>query len=306
MLEIEVETSDDPTSRLATLETARKTAEGPLGDPKRAFGYALRGLEAAAGEANVAEWIDRVERLAEATGDWAAAARLYGKVVSDVLDEDVQQRLRLRIGELGRTKLGDKELAIAEYKKALEARADDRRALVALEELYEQNEDAPNLLEILKQRVEHAQNDEEKKQLLFREAALQSGPLADRAGAIATYEALLEVSLDPKAIASLDALYREAGRWPDLVALFERQLDGKVGNAADLRVAVAMISREHTGDVPRAFDELGEALALDGSHAGAVRELERLLASSERRRITARAPARCSNRFTCAAPTGRA
>ncbi|HEY4118588.1 MAG TPA: tetratricopeptide repeat protein [Byssovorax sp.] len=281
VLEIEVETSDDPTSRLATLETARKTAEGPLGDPKRAFGYALRGLEAAAGESDVAEWIDRVERLAEATGDWAAAARLYGKVVSDVLDEDVQQRLRLRIGELGRTKLGDKELAIAEYKKALEARGDDRRAMVALQELYEQNDDSPNLLEILKLRVEHAEGDAEKKQLLFRQAALQSGPLADKEGAIATYEALLDVSVDAKAIEALDGLYRAAGRWVDLVALFERQLDGGVGVAADLRVAIATISREHTGDVARAFDELGEALAIDGSHAGAVAELERLLASSE-------------------------
>ncbi|HVY44578.1 MAG TPA: tetratricopeptide repeat protein, partial [Minicystis sp.] len=281
VLEIQVETSDDPVERLADLETALRTAEGPLSDPGRAFSYALRGLRLAAGEDSAGAWIDRVERLAEATGKWSEAVAIYRDVVRDVLDEDVQQRLRLRVGELARAKLGDKPLAIATYKEALDARGDDRRAMIALEELYEQEGDSPALLEILKLRVENAESDAEKKDLLFREAALQRGPLEDRAGAIATYEAVLDVGLDAKAIAALEELYREAGRWPDLIALHERQLDGGLGAAADLRVAVATIAREHTGDVDRAFDELGEALASDPSHAGAVRELERLLETSE-------------------------
>jgi golgin subfamily B member 1 len=280
VLEIQVATTEDAAERLDTLQTALRTAEGPLGDAARAFGYALQGLEQAAGEREVGTWIDTVERLAEATGKWAEACALYQKIVDGILDGDVQQSVRLRVGELSRTKLGDKAQAIAEYKKALDARADDRRAMIALEELYAEAGDSPALLAILKLRVENAETDDEKKKLLFREAELQKGPLADPAGAIATYEAILDVSLEPAAITALEGLYREAGRYPDLIALYERELDGKVGRAADLRVNIARIAREHTGDVQRAFDELGEALSSDSAHAGAVAELEGLLEGS--------------------------
>ncbi len=289
VLEIQVETTDDPSERLATLENALRTSEGPLTDPGRAFGYALRGLELAAGEPVVSDWIETVERLAEATGRWAETCALYQKIVEGILDGDVQQRVRLRVGELSRKKLGDRALAVAEYKRALDAKGDDRRAMIALEELYEEASDAPNLLEILKLRVENAVGDDEKKSLLFRQADLQRGPLADPAGAIATYEAILDVNLEPTAITALDALYREAGRYQDLIALFERQLDGKVGSPAELRVGIAKIARQHTNDVPRAFDELGEALASDPSHEGAVAELEGLLLGSEDAEHKARA-----------------
>jgi tetratricopeptide (TPR) repeat protein len=280
VLEIQVETTDDPSERLETLQNALRTAEGPLGDAGRAFGYALRGLELAAGEAEVQQWIDTVERLAESTGRWKDAAELYQLIVDDILDGDVQQNVRLRVGELARKKLDDKALAVAEYKKALDARADDRRAMIALEELYAEANDSENLLAILKLRVEHAESDGEKKQLLFRQADLQKGPLNDAASAISTYEAILDVSLERAAITALEGLYREAGRYTDLIALYERQLDGGVGNAADLRVNVARIAREHTGDIQRAFDELGEALTNDPNHEGAVAELEGLLDNS--------------------------
>src|SRR6185503_5270314 len=154
-------------------------------------------------------------------------------------------------------------------------------ALVALEELYGEANDSPHLLEILKLRVENAESDDEKKRLLFRQAELSQGALSDRDGAIVTYEAILDVSLEPRAIASLEALYRAAERWQDLITLFERQLDGKLGVAADLRVNIAKIARHHTGDLQRAFDELAEALAGDPGHESAVAELEALLATSE-------------------------
>jgi tetratricopeptide (TPR) repeat protein len=281
VLEIQVETTEDPTERLAILETARSTAEGPLESSERAFGYALRGLKQAAGEEEVSTWIETVERLAATTDRWREACELYQSIVDDILDGDVQQSLRLRVGELARRKLDDRALAIGEYKKALEARADDRRALIALEELYAEANDSQNLLEILKLRVVHAEKDDEKKKLLFRQAELQRGPLGDNAGAIVTFEAILDVGLDARAITALDALYRGAERYPDLITLYERQLDGNVGTAPDLRVNVARIARHHTGDIQRAFDELGEALAGDPSHAGAVAELEGLLATSD-------------------------
>ncbi|MFO0763004.1 MAG: tetratricopeptide repeat protein [Byssovorax sp.] len=287
VLEIQVATTEDPAERLATLETALRTAEGPLGDATRAYNYAIRGLELSAGEPEVSRWIETVERLSEAAeakgqgaARWKETCEIYQLIVDDVLDGDVQQTLRLRVGELARRKIGDRTLAISEYKKALEARSDDARALVALDELYEEGSDAPSLLEILKLRVDSAQGDEEKQKLLFRQAELQKGPLADPAGAIVTYEAILDLGLSPKAISALESLYRDAGRYNDLIALYERQLDENVGAPADLRVNIAKIARNNIDDISRAFDELGEALGSDSNHPGAVAELEVLLTSA--------------------------
>lgn len=289
VLEIEIETSHDPGERLEKLEAALRTAEGPLTDPARAFGYGVRGVREAVGEADIGKWIDTIERLAEATDRWAELCELYHACVGDILDGDVQQRVELRVGDLYRHKLGDRPHAIEHYKKALETRGDDRRAMIALEELYREGDEHEALLGILKLRVDNAESDAEKKALLFAQAELSADKLGDKAGAIATYEALLDVELDPKAIRALEGLYRGAERWGDLIALYERQLDGKVGVAADLRVQIAQTARRQTGDVSRAFDELGEALTAEPGHAGAVAELESFLGAADDAEHRARA-----------------
>lgn len=279
VLEIQVDTTDDVLARLGFLETAIRTAEGPLGDTGRAFGYAVRGVRTAAGESTIARWIDTVERLAEAKGSWVELTSLYREIVEEILDGDVQQDVRLRIGELARTKLVDRPLAVQQYKKALEAKSDDRRAMIALEELYAEGADSQDLLDILKLRVDASQDDDEKKTLYYRIADLQRGPLADPAGAISTYEALLDVALEKKAIDAVEGLYTQAERWSDLIRLYERQIDGNIGSLADLRVKIATIAYKYTGEPLRAFDELGAALDIDGTHAGAVSTLETLLTS---------------------------
>src|SRR5439155_5528684 len=114
----------------------------------------------------------------------------------------------LRIGELSRTKLGDKNLARTHYQKALDIRADDKRALTALESLYEETGDGPALLDILKRRVDAADTDAEKKELLFRQGKLCAKTLGDPDAAISVYETILDLSLDNEAIALVEELYR--------------------------------------------------------------------------------------------------
>src|SRR5690606_13452179 len=49
VIEIEIETADDPVDKLEGLDAALRVAEGPLGDAKRAFEYAERGVRTAVG-----------------------------------------------------------------------------------------------------------------------------------------------------------------------------------------------------------------------------------------------------------------
>ena len=87
------------------------------------------------------QWIERVERLAAATGKHAELVELLRAAVGDIVDGDLQLEVTLRIAEIARSPLGETALAKEYYAKALDLRGDDRRALVALESLYEETGD---------------------------------------------------------------------------------------------------------------------------------------------------------------------
>jgi len=277
VLEIQAEAADNVDERLGFLDKATRIAETERRDVSRAFAYAVRAVREAAGEPAIASWLERAERLAAAANQYADLVTLEREVLPHILDEEVQLHTSLRIGELARTQLADRELARAYYQKALELRGDDRRALTALESLYQESNDGPALLDILKRRVEVAEDEAEKKELLFRQARLCADVLGDRDAAIDVYETILDLAPDARAIDELESLYESKERWSDLVALHERQLGYENATKPDLHVKIAQVARRHMGDVPRAFDELEAALASDAQHPGAVSELEALL-----------------------------
>ena len=291
VLEIEVSTSEDALEKINGLEAAMRTAETPLADPKRAFGYAERAVRAAVGHSDLEPWFVHLERLAAATGKQAEYVKLLCDVVPEIFDGEVQLTVTLKIADLARHQLADRELAREYYKKALELRADDKKALGALESLYEETGDAQNLLEILERRVEVAESDEERKQLSFRRARLLSDVLDNKPKAIEVYESILEFGLDKSAISALETLYAAVAQWGNLIGLYERQLDANMGSAADLRVSIAKVAAHQQHDLGRAFDELELALSGERQHAGVISELERILAEASEPEHRARAAA---------------
>ena len=226
VLEIEWSHADSVSEKLATIAQAVQVAEGPLGDPARALGFASRGLREAAGDPELPQWIERAERLAAATGKHAELVELLRAALPDILDGDVQLDVTLRIAEMARFALGNLELAKEYFVKALDLRGDDRRVLVALESLYAELGDNAALLDIVKRRADAADSDAERKQLLFKQARLSDEQLGDARAAIGVYEQILESEqggADSHAIEALERLYEQAERWDDLVLLYERQ-----------------------------------------------------------------------------------
>jgi tetratricopeptide (TPR) repeat protein len=289
VLEIETETAEMPEQRLRLLEQATAVAETRLGDLQRAFGYVVQGVREAAAEEEITLWLERAEHLAIATDRYPELVGLAREILPHIPNEDVQLAASLRIGELAQTKLGDRDMARTYYQKALSLRGDDRRALSALESLYEQMGDGSALLDILKRRVDAAENDDEKKQLLFRQAKLCADVLADEDAAISVYETILDIALEAEALSELERLYQNKERWRDLIALYERQLDQNAASAPDLHVRIAIVARERMDDVERAFDEIDAALGSDGQHGGAIGELETLLRHAKNPQHRARA-----------------
>ncbi len=235
-----------------------------------------RAVRTAVGHTDLVPWFGHIERLANVTGRHREHVTLLSDVVPNIFDGQVQLDVTLKIADLARQKLSDRDLSRDYYKKALEIRADERHALAALESLYEESGDAKNLLEVLERRADIAETDEDKKQLMFRRARLLSDVLDDKPQAIEVYQVILDLGLERQAIDALETLYTGAGRWADLIAPYERQLDAGLGSSAELHVSIGRVAARNQGNIARAFEQLEEALKLDRQHTGAIAELERL------------------------------
>jgi golgin subfamily B member 1 len=289
VLEVEIASADDPVAKLTGLEKAVQVSFGFMNDAARAFGYAERGVREAAGHVEIRPWLAELERLAAATGRRAEQVALLRAIVTELFDGDTQFEVTTRIATLSREVLKDLPLAREYFEKATEQRPEDRATLIALESLYEELGDAPALLGVLERRVEIAESDAEKKELLFRRARLLSERMNDRPRAIEVYESILDIDMDRAAIDALESLYGSEERWDDLVTLYQRQLDAPGAAVADLHVKIARVASRHLKDSARAFDELEAALEIERQHEGAIGELERVLEADEDKEQRARA-----------------
>lgn len=295
VLQIQVASTEDPVERLELLATAVDVAENRLNDPKRAFALAARGLEASADGEGVRAWLERAERLSAATGNFAELVELLRKVEPEIVDGDATLDVTLRIADLARTRLEDKTVARTYYVRALDLRADETRALEALEQLYEEEKDWPALLDILKRRVEIETDRDRRTALLFKQAKVSEEQLQDPRGAIEALEQIAEEESQPplKALVSLEKLYGQVERWPDVLSLLERQLGqhpesppsggGAWRSDTELHHRIGVVAKQHLKDLDRALDEFRTTLSLDPAYQPTIDELESMLEDAELR-----------------------
>ena len=277
VIDIQIATADDPVERLKLLERAANVAEGDLGDAERAFGYVVRGTREAVGHSDLAEWLASLRRLAVSAKQESAQVALLREIVSNIFDGETQLSVLLEIAGMAQSGLNDRDLARQYFEKALEQNPENRTALIALEGIHEQSGDVKSLLEITARRVESAADDDERKQLLFRQAQLLAENAHERNQAIEVYERIIQTELDAKAVKALDALYRSTGRWDSLVALLQRQAELPGADLVAIHVATAIIWADNVGDVARALDELELALRGKQPEPAAVAALEKIL-----------------------------
>src|SRR6185295_11892779 len=128
-------------------------------------------------------------------------------------------------------------------------------------------------------------------ELLLRHAELLRDRLRDRDRATQAFERIVEFEPDPQAAEALEGLYGEAGRWEDLIDLYQRQLDASPNSYTELRVKIARVAARELNDLPRAFEALEAALTSDRHNPAAVAELEHLMEHAERAEHRAHAAA---------------
>ncbi len=281
VLDILIETTDDPVDRLAWLEKASRVAEVDLNDAARAFSYVVRGTREAVGHSDIGDWLSHLRKLATAAGKEAAQVKLLREIVGEIFDGETQLAVTLEVASMAQNALGDSELAREYYEKALEQHPDNRQALIALEAIHERSGNIRSLLDVTARRVESAIDDNERKQLLFRQAKLLAENLGEQAQAIEVYERIVESDADPAAVQALETLYRSTQRWDALVALLQRRAELPGADVVAIHVATAVVWAENVGDMARALDELELALRGKRPDTAAVAALEKILTGAK-------------------------
>ena len=254
-----------------------------LGDRPAAFRAKLRELLEALGRGTDAPGARAdLERLAAATGAWEELARAFEGALSAPLPGALALELKRRLAVIHGERLGRLDEAARWYEEVAKD-SPSAEVLGALARVYRRLGARRELAATLGRLAEAAPAPAARKELLLEVAKIMAEQLADRDGAVASYQKILAVDPeDPQALRLLGKLLGAAERWDELaevlgreVALADRQ-PNLLAEAAELRYRLGRIRHQRLADTEGALALYREVLEKVPKHPAALAALEDL------------------------------
>ena len=287
-----IEGFDDLDAATRILAKVARIYDHKLRDAERAIDCYRRVL--LIDEAN-AEALNALERLLAGERRFAELVVVLSRKADFARDVMEKKELLYRICEIWEELLDRPDQAVETYRRVLEEDPEDQNAIEALIRLYERTGNWPLLVEVLREKLEVASDETERKEILFRIARVCEEQLNDANETILTYRSVLEADAgDRRAMEALDRLYSREARWGELIDLLETERtlvveesglkSGPRVDGLDLRIADVL--EHHLSQVEQAVELYGEILDRSPEFTDACRALERLL-GDERFRLGA-------------------
>ncbi|HEY7956264.1 MAG TPA: tetratricopeptide repeat protein, partial [Polyangia bacterium] len=279
--QIRLEAADDPRLRLNLTRRIARLYEEQLEDLDGAFIWYGKVFREEPADRQVR---DQLGRLAGILDGWARLARIYEEWLTDGADPAgeagaITIEILRALGSIYHARLEDVEGAKGSYRRLLQIDPGDEVAFVNLEKLLTGARRFSDLIETYREAAEATLDADRRKQLTFKQAAIEEEELHDPEAAVELFRAVLDLDGDDaRALGALDRLYTGGKRWHDLVELLLRRLeraDGPAWVALELRLGAVFESELE--DRPAAIDTYEEVLARSPGHPDAVRSLERLI-----------------------------
>ena len=287
VLEVRLAHLEDKAEELTLVRRISEICETEIGDASRAFNGFLNAYKVAPGEEQ--SCID-LERLAGATGNWEKVYDTYTELLESAGGEDVD--LKLKIARILDEELNQQDKALAFYDGILNDDPKNSKAVAALEKLYAHMGRYEELLDIYAKRLEMADDDEERQEILYNQALLWEEEVKDNQKAILVLLQLIELAGDEqRSLSALDRLYTIEEQWLELADVIERQLTlGAIDpeEELDLKFKLGQVSEQFLEDKSKALECYQEILSFEPNHAGAVEALEALLKDGDQQAEAAR------------------
>jgi len=283
----------DPVDRQVHLVRIAEVYERGLKDLRAAFESLC---EALAQDADDDALQAEVERLAQATSGWEAAAEAFEKRALATSDAYVARDLFRRAARIAEVELRDPERAISDLVRAVERGGDEESLLAELDRLYSAAHRDRDLADVLERRVAQASDNQDAIALLVRLGELREQKFGDRRGALSAFREVIEREpLDPRAVVAferlladpelsaevielLDGIYRQAGDMARVAELTETRV--KLATDVPERVALltelAGVWERDLADFGKAANALRRAFELDHTDFSLLDEIERV------------------------------
>lgn len=274
------EVEQEPTARVDILLQLADTYETQIGDTAQSTFAYQRALDT---DERCIDAINALERLYRRTQAWDRLVDVLSKKAQVVDDTEQGLKLRLQVGELWESRLGDNDRAIEAYKEVLSVDPQNLTALKALDTLFENTGRMEEYLENL-------------------EHQLEVSPQGDRAGILqemaSTWEekfgkperaaevlekVLLIEDRNQKAYRDLERLYRGEKKWEQLVDTYRKHIlvtnDGN--ERIELYTKMGQVYEAELRDLDRAIDAFSDVLNIEADHTDALAGLARLYEETE-------------------------
>jgi tetratricopeptide (TPR) repeat protein len=278
VLEIQLQHTEDPVTRLERIRRLAELYESKLRNPKSAYAWLLKAFEDAWQE----EWIrEEIERLAEATRGWAELVEAYEKVFDEFSDPVDSLPLRRVVARVYESELANLEKALEVNRSILEIAPEDMEAVEALERLYIGAQQWEALLEVYQKKLELVIDEEQRKDILLKMAQLCEDELEQPQKAIEYYNGILEMGDNLEALRALDRLYAGLDKWEELADVIERQLvlispDDRQ-TVCELKFRLGELRETKLGAPAESLAAYRDILEMDPLHEGARSALEKRL-----------------------------
>jgi tetratricopeptide (TPR) repeat protein len=216
-------------------------------------------------EESDADALNALERLFEGLGRWQELVEILEAKARHTYDSDEIVALRLRAADVYQQQLGRTDRAVATYQDILSVDQSHLGSLRSLEAIYLQQANWESALEVMERQLAVVSG-EEQLAIFGRMAAIYEDRFQDRDKAIDAYHQILAV--DPgnlEAIAQLERLYAELGRWFDLISTLEAHVQLLPDKASQVQLLgyMAEVHRDRLGDLNAAIDVFVRSLYVE-------------------------------------------
>jgi golgin subfamily B member 1 len=275
------ELEQDNERKVEVLLSLAETFEVQLSDAGQAtaaYEQALRCDERCLGA------IDALERLHRRAQAWDRLAEILGKKSQIVSDVELAVKLRLQVGELWESRLGDNERAVEAYREVLTVDPQNLQALKALEQLYLKAGRTDAYLEVLEHQLEVTPADTERVSLYLRMAQVWEQQPGKTDRSIECLQHVLEIDAQALPVyRDIERLFRGERNWDALVDIYRRhiQVETESQERTAVQLALGHLFEEELRDPDRAAEAYNDVLGFDPDHTEALKGLARIYEQTE-------------------------
>jgi tetratricopeptide (TPR) repeat protein len=246
-----------------------------LGHPEYAQPYYQQIMALDPNNVQVLRQMAAIHRLG---GQWQRVGETLQRALDVSVANEDRKMILVDLGELLDKNMGQTEQGIEYYRRALEIDPNYVPALSALERIYDERDNHPDLVRVLLAKVQGLHDAEQVTLTKLRIAGLYEQNLGepDRAGKV--YREVLDVErTNLAALRGLERVFEIVKDWPDLSEVLERQLEvvETERERVEVLLKLGQIQEEHFLKFDLAAKRFEQALEISPAEERAYVALER-------------------------------